>query len=225
MHCNEVRQRLKSAQANAEIVTDETLRAHLAGCGECRDYAEDLRLTRLLAAMPVPPASEGFADRALAQAWETAHGQSSSRRPRPTRQFAWAGLAASVLVAAVLVTQWLAPRDVTLPPTGNTVVHVAPDATRPVHVRLVSKEALPNATITVRLDGDVALTGYPGTQTLSWQAAIAAGTNEMSLPVALTGGSNGSIVIEVRSGNASKQMHLSVQPATAASASGYPTII
>lgn len=229
MHCSEVKQRLNATPANAEPVHDEALREHLAGCAECRDYAEqrkaeELRLTRQLAAIPVPPPSEGFADRALARAWETAHGQPAQQQPA-TRRYAWAGLAASVLVAVVLVTQWLGPRDTAVSPTGETVVQVAPETTRPVHVRLVSKEALPNATITVRLDGDVALTGYPGMQTLSWQAPIVAGTNQMSLPVALTGSSHGSIVIEVSSGGASKQMRLSIEPRLAASASGYPTVI
>ena len=227
MHCSEVRQRLNAAPVSAE--PEQALRDHLAGCAECRDYlsqlrAEDLDLTRRLAAIPVPPPSEGFADRALARAWETAHGQPAQQRPA-TRRYAWAGLAASVLVAVVLVTQWLGPRESAVLPTGETVVQIAPETTRPVHVRLVSKEALPNATITVRLDGNVALTGYPGMQTLSWQAPIVAGTNQMSLPVALTGSDHGSIVIEVSSGGARKQMRLSIEPRLAASVSGYPTVI
>ncbi len=227
MNCSEVRQWLNAAPASAE--PNEALREHLAGCTECRDYWENLPLTRQLAAIPVPPPSEGFADRALARAWDTSHGKSAHGQPaqqRPaTRRYAWAGLAASVLVAVVMVSQWLGPRETAVPPTGETVVQIAPETTRPVHVRLVSKEALPNATITVRLDGDVALTGYPGMQTLSWQAPIVAGTNQMALPVALTGGSHGSIVIEVSSGGASKQMRLSIEPRLAASASGYPMII
>lgn len=224
MHCNEVIQRLNATPANADPVADEALREHIGDCAQCRDYWEELKLTRQLAAIPVPPPSEGFADRALARAWETAHGQQVHEQPA-TRRYAWAGLAASVLVAVVLLTQWVGPRDSAISPAGETVVHVAPEATRPVHVRLVSREALPNATITVRLDGNVALTGYPGTQTLSWQAPIVAGTNQMSLPVALTGRNSGSIVIEVSSGGARKQMRLSIEPSLAAAASGYPTII
>ena len=224
MHCDEVRQRLKATPANADPVADEALREHIGDCAQCRGYVEELKLTRQLAAIPVPPPSEGFADRVLARAWETAHGQPVHARSAP-RRFAWAGLAASVLVAVVLVTQWLGPRDTATLPARETVVHVDPETTRPLHVRLVSREALPDATITVRLDGDVALTGYPGTQTLSWQAPIVAGTNQMSLPVTLTGRASGSIVIEVSSGGARKQMRVSIEPALAASASGYPTII
>jgi hypothetical protein len=81
---------------------------------------------------------------------------------------------------------------------------------------LVSKEALPDAIITVQLEGDVALTGYPGTQTLRWQTAIAAGNNQMALPISLKGNNalGGVISIEVRSGDASKTLHFKVQPGT-----------
>lgn len=229
MNCSEVQQRLNTAQASDKLAEDKAMLNHLQGCESCKDYAEELRLTRLLATMPVPPASEGFADRALAQAWETAHGK--EQRKQPNRMPAWAGLAASALLAAVLVTQWVSPTSTNGPAnTGNagfeqTLVQVAPNTTRPVQVRMVSKEALPNATITVRLSGDVQLDGYPGQQSLTWQAPIEVGNNQMALPVRLNSNNSGTIVIEVSAGGAKKQMQLSVQSEIAAQESGYRTTI
>lgn len=224
MNCSEVKQQLNSSQESDKLASNSAILDHLKDCESCKDYAEELRLTRLLATMPVPPASEGFADRALAQAWETAHGKAQSKpKNRPP---AWAGLAASALLAAVLVTQWIGPNSTNNPTqSGDTLVQLIPNTTRPVQVRMVSKEALPNATITVQLSGDVSLDGYPGQQSLSWQAPIEIGNNQMALPVRLNGNTSGTINIEVRSGNATKHMQLSVQSLHAEQESGYRATI
>lgn len=218
MNCVDAKSRLIEASNPSDLAADPALRDHLEACQQCRDYAEELRLTRLLGSMPVPPASEGFADRALARAWDTAHNQPAKAKS-PFR-YGVVGLAASVLMAVVLVTQFPGQQEESgVLPDGHQdieVVQMDPRSTKSVTVRLVSKEALPDATITLTLEGDVALEGYPGSNTLSWQAPIAAGSNHMSLPVALKGEDSGTILVEVRSGNARKQMQVSVQPAVQA---------
>lgn len=212
MNCSEVKQRLENAASiDAETSADAALQSHLLGCESCRSYAEELNLSRLLADIPVPPMSSGFADRALAHAWEHAEAE-PPRKTTGIRHYAWASLAASVLLVGVFVTQWMTPGKPPHLPSSPTVVQAVPKATHPVEVRLVSKEALPNATITVTLDDAVALTGYPGKRTLSWQTAIAAGSNQMSLPVALKGNKRGTVTIQVRSADASKEMRFTVEP-------------
>lgn len=215
MHCSDAQHRLEQEHASAASNTDSELSAHLQTCQPCRDYAQELRLKRLLANDPVPAMRAGFADQALARAWELGqHQQPVKRKPRTPL---WAGMAASLLVGSLLISQWLAnPPDV-VQPEVIAQVQVAPAVTREVQIRLVSKEALPDATITVQWDGDVALTGYPGTQTLSWNTALVAGNNQMALPVTLKGESTGTtkggvVTIEVRSGDASKQMRFTVEP-------------
>lgn len=220
MNCADVKHRLEHQRSSEELAADTALRAHLKDCASCRDYAEELRLTRLLRAMPVPPASEGFADRALARAWETAQPQSA---PSPAK-FAWAGVAASALLAAVLFTQVFKPMsdnpsELDASP-GFQVVYVEPQTVKPVTVRLVSKEAMPEATVTIRLDDKVRLAGYPEQDTLSWQTAIPAGSNDISLPVELLGSESGSIQIEIQSGQARKTMTLSVTPGNGSSSVG-----
>jgi hypothetical protein len=223
MNCVDAKFRLNNADPS-ELAADPALRDHLQGCAECRDYAEELRMTRLLRSMPVPPASEGFADRALARAWETAHPQPAS--PSPAR-FAWAGVAASVVLAAVLFTQLGdSPVQVEALPDIQ-VVQLEPNVVRPVTVRLVSREAMPEATVTIHLDSNVALAGYPDTDTLSWQTSIAAGSNDLSLPVELLGQQRGEILIEIQSGSARKKMKLALEPQTESSSfsSGSPIAI
>lgn len=215
MNCTDAKARLENASAASEIAADKTLCAHLQVCEQCRDYAQELRLNRLLGEMPVPPVSEGFADRAFTRAWDTAHNR-PAKATTPLR-YGVMGLAASILMAVVLVTQF-GPRDESEVSPEYQVVQLEPHIMKPVTVRLVSKEALPEATITIRLAGDVALVGYPGSDTLSWQTSIAAGSNHLSLPVALLGEESGVIAIEVRSGNARKHMQVSVRPTLPATA-------
>jgi hypothetical protein len=224
MHCSDAKQRLEQAQTSTTTNADTELMAHLQTCPPCNDYAQALRLNRLLASDPVPAMRAGFADQALARAWEI--GQHQQPAKSHSRTLRWAGMAASLLLGSLLIGQWLInPPDVAQPEV-IAQVQVAPSITRDVQIRLVSKEALSDATITVQWDGDVALTGYPGTQTLSWNTALAAGNNQMALPVTLksegTGATKGGVVtIEVRSGDASKQMRFIVEPDLSI-ASAYP---
>jgi hypothetical protein len=217
MHCSNVKQRLQQATTSAAITADSELMAHLKTCESCNDYAQELRLTRLLANTPVPAMREGFADQALARAWEAGQHQQAAR---PIRRYAVAGMAASLLLGVLLVSQWSTISTPVVQPATMAQVEVAPAMTRDVQVRLVSKEALPDATITIQLEGDVALTGYPGQQTLKWQTAIVAGNNQMSLPVSLKGNNahGGVITIEVRSGDASKALQFNVRPGTSLAA-------
>ena len=226
MNCKQAQHLLKTA-GHAQIAADTALQAHLAGCDECGAMGKELELIRLLANAPVPASSHGFADRALARAWETAHPQSV--QPLRKQPYTWAGIAASVVMAGVLMWQY-GPQKTDVPPSGGTlasgpvssgnpasetasetVVQVAPQVTQPVHVRLVSKEALPDATITILWDDNLALAGYSTGTSLSWQSSLTAGVNELTLPVMMKSGVSGEIVIEVTAGNAQKQMRFRVK--------------
>lgn len=207
MNCKQAQHLLHTA-GDAQIAADSGLQAHLASCDECGDMGRELELVRLLAASPVPASSPGFADRALALAWETAHPQ-----PKPLRKpaYAWAGLAASVLMAGVLLLPDRLQRPAA-PPVTDRVVQVVPQQAHPVHIRLVSKMALPDATIKIRWDKDLALEGYSTTSSLSWHNPLAAGVNQLTLPLVMTGGAGGEVLIEVTSGGATKQMRFRVEP-------------
>lgn len=209
MQCTEARIQLEQT-VQAGQAPAAGLHGHLAGCADCRDYAAALRLERQLKALPVPPLSEGFAERALDKAWQAKAGREALRGSGA----AWRlGLAASLLLAlgVVFKTPWRGPEP-SVPDMPAQVVQVAPLSVRQVELLMVSGKALPDAVITVQLDEHVALAGYPGVNSLRWQAPISAGNNQLSLPVQLLGDSGGVIVVEVEAGGARKRMSFAVQP-------------
>lgn len=252
MHCSNAQQRLNqalaSAASNQEPILDSALQAHLQTCESCREHyrnsVQELELNRLLANDQIPPMRSGFADQALARAWELGQHQPAAESVnRP--YFAWAGMAASLLLGVLLMSQWLIndPSDVSsatpvasqeapleaVTPATIAKVEMAPATTRNIQVRLVSKEALPDATISIHVEGNVALTGYPENQPLRWHTAIAAGTNQMALPISLKAGTGasvgGTVVIEVHSGDASKAMRFKVEPEAAVAAADLPVYL
>jgi hypothetical protein len=211
MQCSEARVQLEQAMQAATPTHAADLREHLAGCASCRDYADDGRLQRLLQALPVPPLSKGFAERALDKAWQAKVGREALAGSGAVWRL---GIAASLVLAvgiAFKTTPWGPEPLVT--DSAVQVVQVAPQSVRQVELLMVSDKALPDAVITVQLDEHVALAGYSGISKLRWQAPISAGSNQLSLPVQLLGDQSGVIVVEVESDGARKRMTFAIQPA------------
>lgn len=208
MQCTTAKARIDQLLLEAETRAPGTeLNAHLAGCDSCRAYAQDVQLDALLRRMPVPPMSENFRQRALDKAWAVTHPQEASK---PSNTGWWVASAASVVLAASILfsAPWRdAPQSLA---PAMQVVQVMPQEVRQVELLMVSGTALPNATITISMDANVALAGYPNTQRLSWQVAINQGNNQLTLPVQVHSGSGGEIVVEVESDGAHKQMRFAV---------------
>lgn len=213
MQCTEVRAALKSAGEAGLHNQPVLLRAHLADCADCRTLAEDMQFRGLLGDLPVPGPGAGYADRALAQAWAV----HSSRTASAAVKTGWGLATAAVLVLAVSIglrvnAPATAPADVASAAAEPVpVVVVAPSEVREVNLLMVSAAALADATISLQLDANVVLAGYPGRNRLSWQTALAAGNNQLTLPVQLTGTQSGTIIVAVESGGARKQMMFTVQ--------------
>lgn len=211
MQCTEVRAQIELAvKADAQAFAGE-LREHLAGCESCRDYAEDIRLACLLKDLPVPPLSEGFAGRALENAWAAKAGREA---PQRSSYGWWLATAATLLLAVGVVFK--APWQSLESTAGGLpqVVQVTPQSVRQVELLMVSGKTLPDAYITVQLDEHVGLAGYPGISRVRWQAPISAGNNQLSLPVTLLGNHGGVVVVEVESGGARKRMTFAVESAS-----------
>jgi len=220
MHCNQVKQYLEQALTRAEAEANPALMAHLQACEACRTCAQqqwetDEQLRRLMAADDIPPMRAGFADQALARAWEKAEVQ---RQRKSTRPYIWGAAAASLLLV-MLGGHWLTTSEPSATPqvasqgAETPSVVMAPAITREVQVRLVSKEALADASITLQLEGDLALNGYPGTTTLQWRAGLAAGINQLALPLSLSSATSqgGTVTVRVAVGEASKSFSFRVQ--------------
>ncbi len=207
MQCTQAKQQMNELGVKAlKDKASISLRQHIDECAHCREYVEDLQFKTLLGQLPIVGPSEGFADRALQQAWQVKDDQNT----KPTTAKNWMlATAASVLLAVGLV--FTLPEQDTATQGSVAVVAVAPQEVRLVDLLMVSGQAIENAFITLQMDEHVSLEGYPERSTIRWETSIAAGNNQLSLPVQLSGSENGSIVVEVESGGARKQMLLSVE--------------
>jgi len=193
-------ERLKD-QANVSV------QQHIESCADCREFLEAMRYNVLLKGLPNVAPSEGFADWALQRAWAARESRTTeSRASKP-----WLLATAASLILAIGVVFTLPSQD-TSTGIGNNVevVEVAPQEIRQVDLLMVSGQALENAFITLQMDEHVSLAGYPDYSTVRWATSIAAGNNQLTLPVQLRGSDSGSIVVEVESGGARKQMLLNV---------------
>jgi hypothetical protein len=208
MQCETSKQQIIRSEGQQALYTPE-LRDHLADCEECNDFAERQYMTSLLACLPAPAISEGFADRMLQRAW------ADREVGEPQGQGKMAGalaLAACLLLTVGLV--WQAPPSGMDSLTGNQSPHnisASPGIMRSVDLLMVSNEALPNARITLRMNGEIGLAGYLDRKEFSWATPLIAGNNQLTLPVELQGSNNASIVVRIDSDGASKEMVLSVE--------------
>lgn len=208
MNCTQIETLVK--EVGIERLKDQapvSAQQHIESCAHCREYLESMRYNALLKRLPNVAPSEGFADRALQQAWVARESRTTeSKTPK-----AWMLATAASLIMAIGVVFTLPSQDTSTGIGSNVeVVEVAPREIRQVDLLMVSGQAIENAFITLQMDEHVSLAGYPDFSTVRWATSIAAGNNQLSLPVQLRGSDSGSIVVEVESGGARKQMLLNV---------------
>ena len=195
MNCCQARRELELMQRE----NNGALLRHLHRCGECRDYAEELRLVNLLRTLPAPEPSDYFEERVL-----------NAALPR-RRKAAHASLrkwqlatAASLLVAVLAaVPNWRQPAEV-----------VVPEAVLPVGLSLDTPQALQGAMISVSLPDNLVLDGYGDTRELQWRADLNAGTNRLTLPVRARSQSSAQILIRVEHNGAERQFTIPVSLTT-----------
>lgn len=196
MNCDRAKQELELMRQQ----NGGSLLHHLRQCASCRDYAEELRVVRLLRSMPAPGPSEGFENRVL----QSAVSQSQSRSEPQARLRGWQLATAASLLLAVMMTvpRWQSPQP-SAPQAASTL---------PVSVSLDSARPLEGAVIRVSLPPQLALDGYPGVRDLEWRANLNAGGNRLTLPVQLQGAeSGGEIRIEVEHRGARKVFRVPVR--------------
>ncbi len=207
MQCKDTQQLLE--QHNGQVKElPFTARAHLKDCETCADFAQELQFAQVLQGLPVQPASAGFADRALQQAW--LQGQSSESRDGSGVWRKVAVAACLVLATSVALQTQLPVRDSGSNGSPAQVVQLAPRAVSEVNLLMVSAVHYPETTITLRMDANVRLAGYEARDELRWPVSLAAGNNQLTLPVQLQGNNSGSISVHVESDGASKEMQLTV---------------
>ena len=150
----------------------------------------------------------GFAEEAIDVAWATWQGHQAQRRRTRLKVLGY-GTAVSALVLLLTLLPVTSKNEVA---TMNPSVTALPRATSMKNVNLLvtSQVPLPNATITLLLDKNVRLVGYPNDNHISWRAPIVAGDNKLVLPVMLHGKEQGVISISVDADTWHKRMTLAV---------------
>lgn len=193
----------KLAQAQLEQLkpsNEPELLAHLRECGGCRDFAEDLRILRLLRSMPAPEPSAGFEQRVLQAATAGA-----ARRTRGATGWKLA-TAASLLLAIGLALPGPGPDD-----PVPAQVQAAIGEVMPVTLAVQSARDLAGARIRVVMPEQAQLQGFENRRDLQWYTDLKAGANRLTLPVQRrAGGDEGTILIEIEHNGARREFRVSV---------------
>ncbi len=211
MKCSQIRQQLITQREAGPL--GDALLTHLQQCTECREYAEELRLQRLLRTLPLREPEAGFENRVLQKALGDSHSVTALRHG-----WSWGGAAAAGVVLALLVTLLWRPQP--LESQTEKVATLLPNSqklqVRPVRVLLSSVRTLRDATITVSLPPHLTLEGHAEAQRLQWKTNLSAGDNKLTLPVQhkeITGGetNNDEILIELEHNGLRKQFRVPVE--------------
>jgi hypothetical protein len=79
-------------------------------------------------------------------------------------------------------------------------ISMALNETRDVNISVEAPTALPDAEIRVVLTGAIELAGFEGQKELHWRTDLAAGANQLRLPIVALGGVGGQLLVEVQHG-------------------------
>lgn len=188
---------------------------HVATCPDCR--AVQLAVATLSAERrrPIPAPPPG----ALHRAVHAAAAAAAAKQHEPARSAArgarlgfWAGMGIGAGVAAGLAFAILAfaPMPWRIGagaiPIARQEARVTPEIslalneTRDVNIAVEAPMALPDAEIRVVLTGAIELAGFEGQKELRWHTDLAAGPNQLRLPIVALGRIGGQLLVEVQHG-------------------------
>ena len=187
---------------------------HIAACGDCRDA--QLALAALAAErrrrVPAPPA--GALHRAVHAAASAARPPTTRAPQRAPRLGFWAGMGLGGAVAAALamaVVLFASPGLEQKSAKGTPEISMATNETREVSISVDAPTALPDAEIHVVLTGGIGLAGFEGQKELRWHTDLAAGPNQLKLPIVALGGIGGQLLVEVQHGSRHKTFVVDVK--------------
>lgn len=204
--CIEIRELFDDLQDNAlPLPATELVHQHLATCSDCRNaLMREQAFRQRLRMQTVPPATSGFATRALANARQHA--------ANPRRQGFIVGFASAAMVALLL--------SVGVEPfihgtTSHTmkVPTVTLAVAQPQTVRIVftAPQDFPDATLTVALPKNMEVEGYPGKHKVVWRSSLYRGRNLLTLPLLADRKPTGDLIATIRYGADVKTFHLRLQ--------------
>lgn len=168
---------------------------------------QEQELLELLKDYPMPEATAGFYDRALARA-----AYEGTRRQR--RRWIAAGfgsaIAAGILILLVSGTLFDSA-GIPEPETAIPGVTIALAEPQTVNLVFASANQLDNATLTVMLPEGVELDGFSGRREVSWQTSLAAGRNLLPLRLVALTPSGGEVVARLEHEDRDRTFRLRVE--------------
>jgi len=221
-NCQHVQQRIDDL-LDGYLPTEQAAatETHISGCAACtaaRAASEALRAA--LRTMPVPELRPGFADAALAAAVRYVPA-APVRRPIYTqrrrsllpwrRLEVWLGAAVGAAAAAGLVVMLWGVPDLGQVPEEPAGVHVTLYESRDICVAIDADQAIPGATLTIRVEGGIDLVGFGERREVRWQTDLDAGTNMLSLPIIAHSLEDGRLTALVEHGDQSRQIDVRVR--------------
>jgi hypothetical protein len=210
MYCEHARQQLQQNEGKQDQDYSAALFDHLETCPDCWNFAASLWQKEAVGDAAEHSISTFEVDCALNRAWSAQPRRKPMAVPGSFRQLA---VAAIVVVAVSAVLLQFRDNGSTLPRQGNpATIVINPANVRYVDFMLTSADAHREATITLALDENLVLAGYPGMREISWATSLQAGDNQLTLPLQLQNDEHGVITVNVESGGLQKQMMFTVQP-------------
>jgi hypothetical protein len=198
MKCEEVVGLLMDARRESDRDARRAAVVHLSACEDCRDALRAVQAMHVEREAPVPRPSPGAFERAMAKATRRSPLVVSLRRPT-----FWWGAGAGFAAAASLAIAWLFVSGSVGPPGATASVPgvtLALNETRDLSIAVDSPVALAGAQIRVVLNGAIGLAGFGGQKELHWSTDLAAGVNQLTLPVVALGADGGQLTVEVLHG-------------------------
>jgi len=194
MNCSEFTAKLDDyVDGQLSAADAAACQAHAESCDACASAAGETRaLTRSLEILPVPPAGDGFADRAIARAAAPKGSQFAGRL------IALAFVATLLLSVVTVIWTGLAVRA----PTTQIVaalptVSIHVQQAKVVNLVFDARRPLDDVTLLVTLPPGVEIDGYPGRAQIEWHTSLAAGKNIVPLELVAHDTRGGQLVAEL----------------------------
>lgn len=208
MNCAEYRRQISDLVSRGEPIDDSReLVWHLRECELCRRFYEDSLLSRALRQTPDAEPDSEFADRVIEKALNY------HRRER--KKWVFTGFsAAAALMVAVFAAYVISLNGLHLngQSSDEEIVAMSAEEEKTINILIEAKQSRKAATFTIDLDGDIELTGMPGSRNIEWQTDLTQGKNLLELPVKAQKASGGQMKISYRYNGVEKEVRILVRP-------------
>ncbi len=180
------------------------LKAHLESCPACQHYMQQAQTIRdALTKLKAPAMRPAFAE----QAFNKARRQKAA--VAKTKRFRGSGLAlAASLALAGIVGVFMHQPGSTVP--EPVAINLSLQQAKDVSLVFNAREDLDEVTISIELSDNLALDGYGGKKTVSWNTTLQKGKNVLSLPIIATQSGNGTLIARLRLGDQNKIFRIRV---------------